>query len=167
MTAALTRADGKGHVVGRLRPGRPVRPPRCARTPQAHQAYVEKWFNRTKDLVDAYKPDLLYFDDTVPPLGDAGMSVAAHFCNADIARHQGRLEAVLNTKIYDAHPPQEFYKYLVNDFEGGQPTPSSPIRGRPTPASATGIITAARSTGPRTTLSRNWSTWSARTATCS
>jgi alpha-L-fucosidase len=61
----------------------------------------------------------LYFDDTVPPLGDAGISVVAHFCNANIARHQGRLEAVFNTKIYDAHPPREFYKYLVNDFEGG------------------------------------------------
>jgi alpha-L-fucosidase len=61
----------------------------------------------------------LYFDDTVPPLGDAGMSVVAHFCNANMAWHQGRLEAVFNTKIYDAHPPREFYKYLVDDFEGG------------------------------------------------
>ena len=48
------------------------------------------------------------------------MSVVAHFCNANMAAHQGKLEAVYNTKIYDAHPPQECYKYLVNDFEGGR-----------------------------------------------
>ena len=56
----------------------------------------------------------------MPPLGDAGKSVVAHFCNANMAAHQGKLEAVYNTKIYDAHPPQECYKYLVNDFEGGR-----------------------------------------------
>ncbi len=48
------------------------------------------------------------------------MSVVAHFCNTNVARHQGRLEAVYNSKVYDAHPPKEFYKYLVNDFEGGR-----------------------------------------------
>ena len=31
-------------------------------------AYVEKFFNRTIDLIDKYQPDLLYFDDTVLPI---------------------------------------------------------------------------------------------------
>ena len=39
--------------------------------------------------MDKYRPDLLYFDDTVPPLGEAGMGVVAHFPNANIAEHQG------------------------------------------------------------------------------
>ncbi len=117
---ALTKADGKGMWWEGYDPADLYGPHGAARTPQARQAYVEKWFNRTKDLVDKYRPDLLYFDDTVPPLGDAGMSVVAHFCNANIARHQGKLEAVYNTKIYDAHPPKAFYKCLVNDFEGGR-----------------------------------------------
>jgi alpha-L-fucosidase len=117
---ALTKADGKGTWWEGYDPADLYGPHGAARTPQARQAYIEKWFNRTKDLVDKYRPDLLYFDDTVPPLGDAGMSVVAHFCNANMAWHQGRLEAVFNTKIYDFHPPKEFYKYLVNDFEGGR-----------------------------------------------
>jgi alpha-L-fucosidase len=117
---ALTKADGKGMWWEGYDPADLYGPHGAARTPQARQTYIEKWFNRTKDLVDKYRPDLLYFDDTVPPLGDAGMSVVAHFCNANIARHQGKLEAVYNTKIYDAHPPKEVYKYLVNDFEGGR-----------------------------------------------
>ena len=40
------------------------------------EAAKVKWFNRTKDLVDRYKPDLLYFDDTVPPLGEPGSVVS-------------------------------------------------------------------------------------------
>ncbi len=117
---ALTKADGKGRWWEGYDPADLYGPHGAARTPQARQAYIEKWFNRTQDLVDKYRPDLLYFDDTVPPLGDAGMSVVAHYCNADMARRQGKLDVVYNTKIYDAHPPREFYKYLVNDFEGGR-----------------------------------------------
>ena len=117
---ALTKADGKGRWWEGYDPADLYGPHGAARTPQARQAYIEKWFNRTQDLVDKYRPDLLYFDDTVPPLGDAGMSVVTHYCNADMARRQGKLDVVYNTKIYDAHPPREFYKYLVNDFEGGR-----------------------------------------------
>ena len=32
-------------------------------------AYCQKFFDRTKDLIDSYQPDLLYFDDVVLPLG--------------------------------------------------------------------------------------------------
>jgi alpha-L-fucosidase len=116
----LTKADGKGQWWDGLDPEELYGPHGANRTPEAFQAYVRKWFNRTKDLVDKYEPDLLYFDDTVPPLGEAGMSVVAHFLNADVQRHAGRIEAVYNSKIYDFHPPKEVYKYLVNDFEGGR-----------------------------------------------
>lgn len=116
----LTKADGKGKWWEGFDPADLYGPTGAARTPRARQAYIDKWFRRTKDLVDKYRPDLLYFDDTVPPLGEAGMGVVAHFCNANIAEHQGKLEAVYNSKIYDAHPPQEFYKFLVDDYEGGR-----------------------------------------------
>ena len=84
------------------------------------QAYKDKFFNRVKDLVDSYQPDLLYFDDTVPPLGAAGMNAVAHFLNANRAWHHGEMEAVFNTKIYDFEPPRDVYKCLVDDFEGGR-----------------------------------------------
>ncbi|HEY4416039.1 MAG TPA: alpha-L-fucosidase, partial [Verrucomicrobiae bacterium] len=45
-------------------------------------AYMEKFFNRTKQLWDDYKPDMIYFDDTVMPFrgvtDEVGLSLAAH-----------------------------------------------------------------------------------------
>ncbi len=117
---ALTRADGRGLWWEGYDPADLYGPHGAARTAAARQAYVDKWYERTRDLVDKYHPDLLYFDDTVPPLGMAGMSVVTHFLNANRQWHDGRLEAVFNTKIYDARPPGEIYKRLVNDFEGGR-----------------------------------------------
>jgi alpha-L-fucosidase len=48
------------------------------------QAYSEKFYNRTMDLIERYKPDMIYFDDTALPLwpvSDAGLKIAAHFYN--------------------------------------------------------------------------------------
>lgn len=48
------------------------------------QAYCEKFYDRTIDLIDKYHPDLIYFDDTALPLwpvSDAGLKIAAHFYN--------------------------------------------------------------------------------------
>jgi alpha-L-fucosidase len=53
------------------------------------QAYCQKFYNRTADLINKYEPDLLYFDDTALPLwpvSDAGMQLAAHFYNSNEAR---------------------------------------------------------------------------------
>lgn len=48
------------------------------------QAYCDKFYNRTIDLINRFHPDLIYFDDTVLPLwpvSDAGLKIAAHFYN--------------------------------------------------------------------------------------
>ena len=116
----LTKADGKGQWWEGLDPADLYCPHGAARTPAALQDYEDKFFNRVKDLVDSYRPDLLYFDDTVPPLGAAGMNVVAHFLNANREWHHGKMEAVFNTKIYDFEPPKDVYKCLVDDFEGGR-----------------------------------------------
>ncbi|MBV9125257.1 MAG: alpha-L-fucosidase [Planctomycetes bacterium] len=82
------------------------------------QAYCDKFFNRTKDLIDQYHPDLVYFDDTVLPLypiSDAGLRIAAHYYNANRDWHQGRLEAVMNTKGLN----EEQRRCLVWDIERG------------------------------------------------
>ena len=50
------------------------------------------------------------------PLGEAGMNIFAHFYNANIQRHGGKLEAVLNTKGM----PSGCLKCLVHDFERGR-----------------------------------------------
>ena len=66
--------------------------------PPNNAAFVDNWFLRCQELVDKYQPDVLYFDNTELPLGQAGLDIAAHFYNANMKNHGGRLEAVLNSK---------------------------------------------------------------------
>ena len=66
--------------------------------PPDNPGFVDSWFLRCQELVDKYQPDLLYFDDTELPLGQAGLDIAAHYYNANMKAHGGRLEAVLNSK---------------------------------------------------------------------
>ena len=67
--------------------------------PPAHNPeFVNRWFLRCQELVDKYRPDLLYFDNHELPLGQAGLDIAAHYYNTNLRNHGGRLEAVLNSK---------------------------------------------------------------------
>ena len=61
------------------------------------ESFQKEWFNRIKDLVDSYHPDLLYSDGSVP-FGEYGQNLLAHFYNANTRRHDGRLEAVYTCK---------------------------------------------------------------------
>ncbi|HSV16733.1 MAG TPA: alpha-L-fucosidase [Tepidisphaeraceae bacterium] len=82
------------------------------------KAYCEKFYNRTVDLINKYHPDLLYFDDTVLPLNnvsDVGLRIAAHYYNSNSAQHDGRNEAVMNTKGLN----EEQRQCLVWDIERG------------------------------------------------
>jgi alpha-L-fucosidase len=84
------------------------------------QEYVEKFYNRTIDMINQFKPELLYFDDTGLPLGqisDAGLKIAAHFYNTNMSVHKGKLEAVLFGKILT----EEQKDCLVWDVERGAP----------------------------------------------
>jgi alpha-L-fucosidase len=112
---ALTKADGRGTFWEGYDPADLYGPHGPARTPEAHRRYVLKWYARTKQLLDAYHPDLLYFDDGDLPLGEAGMNIAAHFYNANRAWHDGDLQAVLNIK----GPPPGCRSAIVLDRERG------------------------------------------------
>jgi len=76
---------------------------------QPDQAYCDKFYNRTMDLINKYQPDLIYFDDSALPLwpvSDAGLKIAAHFYNRNMALHNGNNEAVLFGKGLDADQQQ-------------------------------------------------------------
>ena len=78
-------------------------------------AFHQVWFNRIRDLIDAYEPDLLYSDGGLP-FAEVGRSLVAHFYNSSIAR-RGRLEAVYNCKALGSG---EFYsEACVQDVERG------------------------------------------------
>lgn len=90
------------------------------------QAYCEKFYNRTMDMINKYNPDLLYFDDTALPLypiSDAGLKIAAHYYNHNMSTHQGKLEAVMFGKILT----EEQKKCLVWDVERGAPDKGQPL----------------------------------------
>ena len=65
--------------------------------PAQNPAFAHNWLLRQKDLVEKYRPDLVYFDYTSLPFVTVGLEAAAHFYNLSIARH-GRLEGVLTAK---------------------------------------------------------------------
>jgi alpha-L-fucosidase len=85
--------------------------------PLLGKAYIEKFFNRTIDLIGKYNPDLLYFDDAILPIyptSDIGLKIAAYFYNTNLARN-GKLEAVLTGKILKP----EHRKAILYDVERG------------------------------------------------
>lgn len=86
--------------------------------PAQNPKFTDTWFLRAQDLVDKYRPDLVYFDNTGLPLGQAGLDFAAHYYNASRAWHGGRAEAVLNAKKLS--PEQA--RGLVADIERGVAT---------------------------------------------
>ena len=84
------------------------------------EEYCTNFYNRTLDVINRYNPDLLYFDVTVLPfypISDAGLKIATHFYNHNMATHKGKLEAVLFGKILDENQR----KALVWDVERGAP----------------------------------------------
>ena len=60
--------------------------------------WQRQWFDRIKELVDNYHPDLLYTDGGVPFGNEVGASLIAHFYNSDAARHGGKVDVVYTCK---------------------------------------------------------------------
>jgi alpha-L-fucosidase len=54
--------------------------------PPFNPEFVRKWSLRQKQIVDDYRPDLVYFDDSGLPLGQAGLDAAAYIYNSAAAR---------------------------------------------------------------------------------
>lgn len=110
----LTAADGDNQWWQGLDPQRlySVKHPFDA-LPDA--SYVKNFYDRTRDLIDQHDPDLLYFDNTLFPLGWAGMNAGAYFYNHNLQTHGGRNEAVTTVKKVPAH----LAKAVVADIERG------------------------------------------------
>jgi alpha-L-fucosidase len=65
--------------------------------PATNPEFARTWYLRCQDLVDTYKPDLLYFDDTELPFEQYGLAIAAHMYNSSI-RDKGHLDVVMTGK---------------------------------------------------------------------
>ena len=138
----LTAADGKGKWWEGLDPqqlyaGRTMPLPDGIRTlaeanavhertdrlwnegiPAANRGFAQNWTLRCRELIDKYRPDLIYFDNFDLPLQQIGLEMAAHYYNASRRWNGGQLDAVLNIKMV----PPERRMGLVGDVErGGKP----------------------------------------------
>lgn len=131
----LTKADGKGlwwegfdpqdlyaqnHPISRVQnTGQTWAWPLDGRVSIPDIAYCDKFYNRTIDLINKYKPDIVYFDDTglpLYPVSDAGLKIAAHFYNSSMQWNNGTLDAVLTNKVLT----EAQRKCMVWDIERGQ-----------------------------------------------
>ncbi|MGI5847649.1 MAG: alpha-L-fucosidase [Candidatus Cryptobacteroides sp.] len=85
-----------------------------------NQAYCDKFYNRTIDLINRYDPALIYFDDTVLPLYpfcDAGLNITAHIYNKSLREHNGVNQAVVTGKVL----PESHRGSITWDVERGAP----------------------------------------------
>ena len=55
------------------------------------------WLNSITEVIDMYKPDLVYSDGELP-FGETGRKMLSHFYNQDIIKNAGKLEAVYTCK---------------------------------------------------------------------
>ena len=110
----LTEAQGKDQWWQGLDPQRlySVKHPLDA-LPDA--SYVKNFYDRTRDLIDQHDPDLLYFDNSLFPLGWGGMNIGAYYYNHNLLTHGGKQEGVINIK----QVPDRLAKSVVADYERG------------------------------------------------
>jgi len=82
--------------------------------PKEDPAYVTRWLLRQTDLVEKYRPDLVYMDDHELPFGPVGLEAAADYYNRSIQWH-GKIDVVLTGK--QLKPYARFG--MVQDVERG------------------------------------------------
>jgi alpha-L-fucosidase len=82
--------------------------------PPFNPEFVRTWLLRQNQIVDDYRPDLVYFDDTGLPLGQAGLEAAAHYYNQAL-KQRGETDVVLFGKKLDGFQRRA----IVEDVERG------------------------------------------------
>ncbi|GAA0331695.1 alpha-L-fucosidase [Sphingomonas oligophenolica] len=83
-------------------------------SPPAPAGFAEKWLARQKELVEKYRPDLVYLDDTQLPFGSTGLEALAHYYAQSQAWH-GKVDVVLTAKLLSAYQRRA----MVEDIERG------------------------------------------------
>jgi alpha-L-fucosidase len=68
--------------------------------PVGNIAFVETWLQRQKQIVEDYKPDLMFMDHAGVPFGHYGLEAVAHYYNQAIAWH-GSPDVIMTGGLLD------------------------------------------------------------------
>jgi alpha-L-fucosidase len=141
--ATLTRADGKGKWWDGLDPQELYTGPNIKipdglhgiaavnrwheehdriwteEQPPHNPAFVRKWSLRCRDLLERYRPDLVYFDDSQLPLGQAGLEATAWYYNASRSWNGGKLDVVVTGKELNLQQRGALVEDLERGFSDG------------------------------------------------
>jgi alpha-L-fucosidase len=82
--------------------------------PPFNPDFVRKWLLRQNQIVDDYRPDLIYFDDTGLPLGRTGLEAVAYYYNQAL-KQRGDAHVVVFGKKLEGLQRQA----IVEDVERG------------------------------------------------
>ena len=93
--------------------------------------YMQKFQNRVLQCINAYNPDMLYFDDTVLPFYGAStnpddlfsLRILQHYYNHSAAQHDGQQQVVVTGKILEEKHKQA----MLWDVERGIPDQCQPL----------------------------------------
>ena len=84
-------------------------------------AYKQKFQNRVLQMIDAYNPDMIYFDDTAMPFygcdDQIGKNILQHYYNHSAAQHEGQQQVVVTGKQLT----EQQKGYMLWDVERGIP----------------------------------------------
>jgi alpha-L-fucosidase len=69
--------------------------------PSGNIAFVEKWLKRQKQIVEDYKPDLMFMDHAGVPFDNYGLEAVAHYYNQAVGWH-GSPDVIMTGGILDA-----------------------------------------------------------------
>ncbi len=113
----MTKSDGKNAWWNGFDPQQ-LYAPKHPHGAVPDPSYVKYFYDCTRDLIDQHNPDLLYFDDTLFPLGWAGVNLGAYFYNHNLKTHGDKMEGVITVKGV----PEHLTKAVVADIERGMTT---------------------------------------------
>jgi alpha-L-fucosidase len=82
--------------------------------PPGNPDFVAKWLLRQNDLVDKYRPDMIYFDDSGLPFGSTGLAAVAHYYSKAVQWH-GSPDVVVTAKVLSAYQRRA----ITEDIERG------------------------------------------------
>jgi alpha-L-fucosidase len=82
--------------------------------PPSNMRFVDKWLLRQKEIVEKYRPDLVYLDDSGVPFGTVGLEAVAHYY-AKAREWHGDIDVVLFAKKLGALERRA----IVEDVERG------------------------------------------------